>query len=69
MLTAALILALQGLGDAEFRALHDKLKPPTGELWRQIPWMISLVEAQNAAAREKKPIFIWSMDGHPLGCG
>lgn len=69
MLATALALVLQGLGEAEFRDLHEKLKPPTGEVWRQIPWTISLIDAQNAAAREKKPIFIWSMDGNPLGCG
>ena len=38
------------------------------EPWRTIPWEISLINAQNIAAREKKPIFIWAMDGHPLGC-
>jgi hypothetical protein len=69
MLTVIVALALQGLGEPEFRELHDKLKPPAGEIWRSIPWRISLVEAQNEAAREKKPIFIWSMDGNPLGCG
>lgn len=69
MLTAAVALVLQGFGDTEFRELHDRLKPPSGEAWRQIPWTISLIEAQNRAAAEKKPIFIWSMDGNPLGCG
>ena len=29
----------------------------------------AVVEAQNLAAKEKKPLFIWSMDGNPLGCG
>jgi hypothetical protein len=72
MVTAILALLLSG-GDAltaeEFRALHDKLKPPVDEAWRKIPWKTSLVEAQNAAVREKKALFIWSMDGNPLGCG
>ena len=72
MMTALLALLLSG-GDAisaeEFRALHDKLRPPVDEAWRRIPWKASLVEAQNIAAREKKAIFIWSMDGSPLGCG
>ena len=67
LLTA--VLAQAGLDDAECRKLHDSLKPPTAELWRDIPWKVSLVEAQNLAAREKKPLFIWSMDGNPLGCG
>jgi len=69
-LLLAILPALQdGLTDESFRKLHDRLKPPVAELWRDIPWKVSLVEAQNLAAREKKPLFIWSMDGHPLGCG
>ena len=52
----ASLLALQeGIPEADFRTLHDSLRPPTAELWRDIPWKISLVEAQNEAAREKKP--------------
>ena len=39
-----------------------------GALEGWIPWKISLREAQRAAVSEKKPIFIWAMDGHPLGC-
>jgi hypothetical protein len=69
---AAILLSVagpDGLGEAEFKSLHEKLAPPKGEAWRSIPWTVSLVEAQNRAAREKKPLFIWSMDGNPLGCG
>ena len=72
MITAILTLLLSQTGPVsadEFQALHQKLKAPVDEAWRKIPWKVSLVEAQNIAAREKKPIFIWSMDGNPLGCG
>lgn len=56
------------LTDAEFRRLHDELEPDPNEAWRTIPWKISVLDAQRVAAREGKPIFIWAMDGHPLGC-
>ena len=73
MIAALMALTLacgpDGLSNDEFRKIHEQLKPPTGEPWRSIPWKISLVEAQNLAAKEQKPIFIWSMDGNPLGCG
>jgi hypothetical protein len=59
----------EALGEPEFRKLHESLKPPPAEAWRHIPWKVSLLEAQNLAAREKKPLFIWSMDGNPLGSG
>jgi len=55
------------LTEKEFTELHAQLVPPAAK-WRTIPWQTSLIEAQNLAAKEGKPIFIWSMDGHPLGC-
>ena len=56
------------LTEIEFRTLHEQLKPAADEPWRTIPWKISLLDAQRIAAQQKKPIFIWAMDGHPLGC-
>ena len=56
------------LTDEEFRRLHRELQPSPNEPWLTIPWKISLLDAQQAAATQKKPIFIWAMDGHPLGC-
>jgi hypothetical protein len=69
LITGLLCASPQGLSDTDCKKLHDSLKPPAAELWRDIPWKVSLVEAQNLAAREKKALFIWSMDGNPLGCG
>ncbi len=69
LLLTLLLGTQEGLNDADCRKLHDSLKPPTAEMWRNIPWKVSLLEAQNLAAKEKKPLFIWSMDGNPLGCG
>ena len=69
LLMTVLLAAQQGLTDADCKKLHESLKPPAAELWRDIPWKVSLLEGQNLASREKKPIFILSMDGNPLGCG
>ena len=66
-----LVFALFAAGDltvSEFRTLHRQLQPRQDEVSRTIPWKVSLLEAQRAAAREKKPLFVWAMDGHPLGC-
>jgi hypothetical protein len=71
MLSIFSSLALTVLGaisSAEFETLHQQLPPAGDEVWRSIPWKISLLEAQAAAVKEKKMIFIWAMDGHPLGC-
>ncbi|MGY8732822.1 MAG: hypothetical protein ACKVK0_11830 [Pirellulales bacterium] len=56
------------LTEQRFHQLHKQLQPAADELWRTIPWRTSLLEAQQLAITEKKPIFIWAMDGHPLGC-
>jgi hypothetical protein len=33
-----------------------------------IPWRTTLAEGARDAAREGKPILLWAMNGHPLGC-
>jgi hypothetical protein len=54
----------------EFAAVRAKIAPrPEEELWKRIPWKTSLLEARYTAAKEGKPIFLWSMDGHPLCLG
>ena len=62
------LFAGEGLSEDDFRRLHKKLQSSKKDPWRTIPWKISLLDAQRAAVSEKKPIFIWAMDGHPLGC-
>ena len=58
-----------GLSVAEFEKLHQELQPPKDELWRTIPWQVSILEGRELAAKEKKPIFVWVASGEPLGCG
>ena len=70
--TAALFAqepAKGGLTMAEFEKLHKELQPPTDELWRTIPWHVSILEGREAAAKAGKPIFVWVASGEPLGCG
>jgi hypothetical protein len=53
----------------QFRALHAKMAPRgEGERWATIPWQTDLHAAREKSAREGKPILMWIMDGHPLGC-
>ena len=55
------------LSETEFQSLMDQLQEESAA-WKSIPWQTSMVSAQNLAAEQQKPIFIWAMDGHPLGC-
>jgi hypothetical protein len=56
------------LTDREFERLHRELQPPRDEAWRTLPWKLSVLEAREQAAREKKPVFMLVRSGHPLGC-
>jgi len=67
-LSIALFAADASLTDEEFLKLHRELQTPADAPWRSIPWKISLWEGRKEAARKHRPIFIWAMDGHPLGC-
>ena len=51
-------------------ALHGLLQPQADELiWKDsIPWRTDLWQARQEAAAAGKPIFLWEMDSHPLGC-
>ena len=54
---------------AKFDALHALIKPAAAEeKWQQIPWLTSLWDTRQKAAAAGKPILLWEMDGHPLGC-
>ena len=57
------------IAPGQFTALHALIKPAEGEdRWAEVPWLTSLWEARRQAAAEGKPILLWEMDGHPLGC-
>jgi hypothetical protein len=58
------------LAETNVAALHELMQPKKEELiWKDsIPWRTDLWEARREAAAAGKPIYLWEMDGHPLGC-
>ena len=34
----------------------------------KIDWYTDLVQAASVSKKSNRPMFIWVMDGHPLGC-
>ena len=53
----------------QFDQLHTFIKPKIEELrWTAIPWEIDLGHARQKAALQNLPLFIWAMNGNPLGC-
>ena len=62
-------LSVKALSPEQFTTLHGEVTPSgPGERWREIPWETDLNAAREKARREKKPLLMWVMDGHPLGC-
>jgi hypothetical protein len=62
-------LAKDPLPPEKLDPLLAVIKPQAGEdRWAQIKWRTSLWEARKEAAEKGKPILLWEMDGHPLGC-
>lgn len=53
---------------ANFRTVLTYILPNAEEYgWLRIPWRNDLWEARRHAASEGKPIFLWGMNGNPLG--
>lgn len=36
--------------------------------WAKIPWLPDLQSGIDAAMESGKPVLLWTMNGHPLGC-
>lgn len=64
------VSSTETITDAEYQALRTVVPPRAGEeAYTTVPWETSLAAARRKAFEGRKPMLIWSMDGHPLGCG
>lgn len=52
----------------EFAALFKEIVPVGPEKWQLVPWQVDLLAAREKARATRRPLFLWSMNGHPLGC-
>lgn len=53
----------------DFDTVFKFVSPRENETrWRKVPWIPSLWEGMKVAELKKKPMFIWAMNGDPLGC-
>jgi hypothetical protein len=61
--------AVEPIRPEQFDKLRALIKPGQGEdRWSQIPWQTDLLQARKLAAAQGRPMLLWEMDGHPLGC-
>ena len=65
-------IMLIGLGvlgaQADEVVVKENIPTKVESRWLEIDWKTDLWEARKEAARTGKPIYLWEMDGHPLGC-
>ena len=62
-------IATPEVDSSNIARFHDLMQPTAKETkWLQIPWRTNLWQARMDAAATGKPIYLWEMDGHPLGC-
>lgn len=48
---------------------RDYIQPSQKEmLWKSISWRSSFKEGLVDADKYQKPLLLWAMNGHPLGC-
>ena len=48
--------------------LNDLLPNSRSESYRKIAWETDLLKARERSKKTGIPLFLWVMDGHPLGC-
>ena len=57
------------VSEVDFKALLEEISPVASEeKWRQTAWIPGIWEGITLAQEKKKPIFLWAMNGDPLGC-
>jgi hypothetical protein len=73
MLLLASLLAVacsaQQVSNSDLEASVASVLPTAAEnRWTEIPWRTDLAAALKEGETKHKPIYMWVMDGHPLGC-
>jgi hypothetical protein len=57
------------LSDVNYEVWREHILPEPSELaWEQIPWLTTFKDGILAADAAEKPLLLWTMNGHPLGC-
>lgn len=62
-------LRAQPLSDDTFRHWADYLRPSEAECtFQEIDWRLSFPDGIRDSQTLGKPLLLWAMNGHPMGC-
>lgn len=65
----SMVVALLAIGIQSLDAKIASVLPSKEESkYMSIPWRLDLNVARQQAQDSGKPLFIWVMNGHPMGC-
>lgn len=57
------------LNSENYEVWRDHILPDSSEMtWERIPWLTTFKDGILAADEAGKPLLLWTMNGHPLGC-
>ena len=57
------------LNEKTYDMWRDYIEPTKLDLaWTGIPWRSSFQEGLIESGMKQKPMLMWAMNGHPLGC-
>ena len=57
------------LTDKNYESWRDHILPDLSEMaWNQIAWLSTFHDGIVSADAAQKPLLLWTMNGHPLGC-
>ena len=52
-----------------YERLRDQVLPAPGETeWLGLGWRPTLWQGVREAQAQRRPLVLWAMNGHPLGC-
>ena len=61
--------ALPALDEAAADAYRQEILPTEAETrWETIDWLTTYADGLQASSDQQKPLLLWVMNGHPLGC-
>ncbi|MEQ1933703.1 MAG: hypothetical protein ABL962_07480 [Fimbriimonadaceae bacterium] len=55
------------LGDLK-SSIASILPSKEEEIWLTVPWRTNLMAARVESQKINRPMFLWVMNGHPMGC-
>jgi hypothetical protein len=57
------------LTDANYAKLFEQVHPTAAELgWKTVSWIPAVWDGIVEGQKSDRPILMWIMNGHPLGC-